>query len=375
MKFLFIIQGEGRGHLTQAMALQEILHRNGHEVVKVLVGKSRPNDLPDFFSRKFRAPMECFSSPDFLPKLSKKRINLPRSIVHCLRQVPNYLRSIRFLRNEIEKSQADRVINFYEALTGLTYLFHAPSIPQICIGHQYLFLHKDFVFPAKSKLGISLLKLFTQITCLEALECLALSFRPLEDDPLRGIRVMPPLLRKEVLNLKPVNGGYIHGYMVNPGYAEGIRSWHRKHPDVPLRFFGNGAERTSPRNTSDTLCFHSLDDQSFLHSLAGCKGYATTAGFESICEAMYLGKPVLMVPAHIEQDCNAFDAIRAGAGITDCDFRLEQLLAFSRTYKPVEGFKQWVKNAEFAFTKQLEKEPSPLYPVFSETPAGSLLPA
>ena len=34
MKFLFIVQGEGRGHLTQAITLEEILRRNGHEVVE-----------------------------------------------------------------------------------------------------------------------------------------------------------------------------------------------------------------------------------------------------------------------------------------------------------------------------------------------------
>ena len=32
MKFLFIVQGEGRGHLTQAITLENILLRNGHEV-------------------------------------------------------------------------------------------------------------------------------------------------------------------------------------------------------------------------------------------------------------------------------------------------------------------------------------------------------
>ena len=37
MKFLFIVQGEGRGHLTQAITLEEILRRNGHEVVEVLL--------------------------------------------------------------------------------------------------------------------------------------------------------------------------------------------------------------------------------------------------------------------------------------------------------------------------------------------------
>ena len=42
MKVLFIVQGEGRGHLTQAITLEEILRRNGHEVVEVLVGKRIP---------------------------------------------------------------------------------------------------------------------------------------------------------------------------------------------------------------------------------------------------------------------------------------------------------------------------------------------
>ena len=46
MKVLFIVQGEGRGHLTQAITLEEILRRNGHEVVEVLVGKSNTLRLP-----------------------------------------------------------------------------------------------------------------------------------------------------------------------------------------------------------------------------------------------------------------------------------------------------------------------------------------
>ena len=40
MKILFIIQGEGRGHLTQALSLRQKLTDEGHQVVGVLVGKS-----------------------------------------------------------------------------------------------------------------------------------------------------------------------------------------------------------------------------------------------------------------------------------------------------------------------------------------------
>lgn len=39
MKILFIIQGEGRGHLTQALSLRQKLMAEGHEIVGVLVGK------------------------------------------------------------------------------------------------------------------------------------------------------------------------------------------------------------------------------------------------------------------------------------------------------------------------------------------------
>lgn len=47
MKFLFIVQGEGRGHLTQAITLEEMLLRNGHEVVEVLLARVHHVRCPD----------------------------------------------------------------------------------------------------------------------------------------------------------------------------------------------------------------------------------------------------------------------------------------------------------------------------------------
>ena len=89
--------------------------------------------------------------------------------------------------------------------------------------------------------------------------------------------------------------------------------------------------------------------------MAGCSAYASTAGFESICEAMYLGKPVLMVPAHIEQDCNAHDAVRSGAGIMSDSFELESLLRFSETYCPNREFIYWARSSERHIIDELEK--------------------
>ena len=86
----------------------------------------------------------------------------------------------------------------------------------------------------------------------------------------------------------------------------------------------------------------------------GCKAYASTAGFESICEAMYFRKPILMVPAHIEQECNAYDAMQNGAGIVDETFNLKRLLDFSKEYQPNFKFTYWVQSAESIILNELE---------------------
>ena len=88
MKFLFIVQGEGRGHLTQAITLEEILRRNGHEVVEVLVGKSSSRRLPGFFNRNINAPVKRFVSPNFLPTPANKRVSLMRSVAYNLVKLP-----------------------------------------------------------------------------------------------------------------------------------------------------------------------------------------------------------------------------------------------------------------------------------------------
>ena len=83
MKILFIIQGEGRGHLTQALSLRQKLTDEGHQVVGVLVGKSPARRLPDFFSKKIEAPVYPFESPNFLPSAQNKQPVQTTSPVRC----------------------------------------------------------------------------------------------------------------------------------------------------------------------------------------------------------------------------------------------------------------------------------------------------
>ena len=354
MKYLFIIQGEGRGHLTQAISMSKMLRHNGDEVTEVIVGKANTVVIPDFFCQKIQCPISTFESPGFLFSQKNKKTMLLKSIVHNLKKIPGYIKSIRFLKKKINESDADMVINFYEIITGLTYAFARPKKPYVCVAHQYLFFHPEFIFPKKSKLQLAGLNFFTRLTCFRAEKLLALSFRPMPD---RGkIRVVPPLMRREVMEQNSETGNYVLGYMLNTGFAEQITEWHNSHKDIPLHFFWDKKDAPTELKIDETLTFHRLNDVKFLQMMAVCRAYATTGGFESVCEALYLQKPAMMIPVHIEQECNAFDAMQSGAGIASEEFDLTKLLCFLPAYAPDTSFADWVKCADKFFLKELKTD-------------------
>jgi uncharacterized protein (TIGR00661 family) len=356
MRFLFVVQGEGRGHLTQAIALREALTKNGHEVVAVLVGKSNRRELPSFFSANIQSEVLRFESPNFLPASKNKQANIWTSAVYNLFKSGTYLKSIYFIRKQIKHLNADIVVNFYELLTGLTYAVFPPKVPYVCIAHQYLFLHPEFRFPQANRVEIGLLRFFTRVTCIKASKLFALSIKKMDNVPESRIVVIPPLLRKEVLEAKTGAGNYIHGYMLNDTYADEIIRFQKRHPEVFINFFWDRKGVEDKTVINDRLSFYRLNDKLFIDYMAGCKAYATTAGFESVCEAMYMGKPVLMVPTHIEQACNAFEASLAGAGIVADKFNLEQLLDYIPYYQKKTDFHEWVQQAHWYIMKEFQTE-------------------
>lgn len=354
MKYLFIVQGEGRGHLTQAITLEKLLISRGHEVVGIMVGKSRGRKLPDFFGREVHAPVTQFESMNFLPSASNRRPSMLKTVAVNAVSLHKYIPSIRMIRDTIRSSGADAVVNFYELMTGLTCMFCRIDVPVVCIGHQYLFRHSDFGMPYKKYPGSRALNFFTKLTCAGAVKCLALSFRKMDADYAHGIAVVPPLLRREVMDMEVADGDYVHGYMLNKGFSKDVLEWHREHPEVELRFFWDNWEAGKVMKVDDTLSFYLIDDHEFLKQMAGCRAYASTAGFESICEAIWMGKPILMVPSHIEQEINAFDASRSGAGVSCDKFDLSLLLDFADGFKAEPGFRDWARSAQDIFIRELE---------------------
>lgn len=356
MKYLFIVQGDGRGHLTQAIALSDLLQRNGHEVVEVLVGKSKSREIPDFFYEKIKSKVRMYDTPSFIFKKDKKHIHPLKTLIYNInpKRLRRYKKSIEMINRRIKKNTPDVVINFYEMLAGLTHLRFNLSTPFINIGHQYLIKHPAYIHAKSDEQGMMLYRLATLISGIGAIKTLALSFYPMKDHISERIAVVPPLLRKEVLELEPVEGNFILGYLLNQGYEEEVRDWHQKNLDTELNFFWDKKDAKTKMVVDSTLVLHKLDDELFLRYMASCKGFISTAGFESICEAFYLNKPVMMIPVHVEQEVNAMDAASVGLGVIGESFDISILLEYIQSYQPDNNaFKKWVDSGEEVFLKHL----------------------
>jgi len=354
VKYIFIVQGEGRGHLMQALALRDLLVKNGHEVLEVLVGKSPHRQIPGFFNQKIQCPLKTFDSPNFLPAQNDNKVVLLKSVIYNTKRSPEFVQSLKLLHERIKTLKPDVVVNFYDFIAGLLFEIRRPKARFVCIAHQYLFLHPDFSF-SKLKLHPELpsLLFYTKLTCLRADKILALSFGTHPDYDAAGIYIVPPLLREEILDAEPVEGDYILGYMLNPTFQQQVMNWHQENKTHKLEFFWDKADAEESTTIDETFTLHTINDTKFIDYMKRCRAYASTSGFESVCEALYLQKPVLMVPAHIEQSCNAVDAERAGAGISSDTFDLTKLIEFIPQYKPNKNFRKWAKSAELFFIHHL----------------------
>lgn len=355
-KCLFLVQGEGRGHMTQSISMKQLVESSGMKVSEVLVGKSKWRKIPRFYYDRINVPVTLIESPNMSTGRDKKSIKTLPSLIGIIVRIPRFIHSLSIVHRKIKEHKPDVIINFYEPLAGLYYLLFRPKVPMICIGHHYMFNHPDYEMPEGKFLARLGLRLYTGLISIGARKKLALSFYPFEDCKEKAIYVIPPLLRDEVFKQPITNGDYLLVYLLNNGYAEDIIKWHNKNPQIKLHCFIDNKNMDDSIKYDSTLFFHQINDKKFLDMMANARGLVSTSGFESVCEAMYLGKPVFMVPVegHYEQFCNSRDAAQAGAGIFDSSFKIGRFLDYIHDLKIANSvFKEWTNQSHLLTLKHI----------------------
>lgn len=346
--------------MTQALALRTLLEEAGHVVAHVLAGRVRHRELPAFFVEKIRAPVERIGSPGFSVGAEHRSIRPVATIVDNITRVPEFRRALHQIHAAIDRVRPDLVVSFYEPMAGIYQALYRSEVPFVAVAHQYMFEHPAYTFAPGRRIDRSGLTLFTRITAAGAACKLALSLYPAPDLPEDRLYVVPPLLRKAVrtcANERPEREPFYLIYLLNRGYADQVLDWHREHPNVRLECFWDDPDADDVVEHDETLRFHRLNDVTFLDLMGRCSGLACTAGFESVSEALYLGKPVLAVPVegHFEQRCNAYEVEMLGAGVRAETFDLGPLADYDvEGNLPTAAFRKWTDQSRERVIETIE---------------------
>jgi len=288
-----------------------------------------------------------------------RKLDVARTVFTGLRHLRAYASSLQRISETVDEFKPDVVVNFYEPLLGLVKWRSKTFPPVVGIAHQYMFFHDRYPFDVGSALQRRGMTTFTRLTAAGADRLLALSLYPADDLPEHHLRVVPPLLRPELFKKRPTTPDHplLLVYLWRPQLYSEILAWSESGAasmdGLHVHCFMDHPRKVEKERVNDRLTVHHLNDRLFLDMMAASSGVASTSGFETTCEAMYLGKPLLMVPTHIEQQCNARDAGVIGAGLPADSFDLTRILQFEQA--DMSEFRRWVDHAPDVFVSELEK--------------------
>lgn len=118
----------------------------------------------------------------------------------------------------------------------------------------------------------------------------------------KGVRVVGPVLRREVLDAQTTRGEFLLVYLSNGD--------HHFTPKVEAALAGAGLPvvvyGTSRCGGEGGLQFKPISNETFVADLAACRAVFSTAGNQLISEAVHLQKPMLVMPEDsLEQRLNA----------------------------------------------------------------------
>jgi uncharacterized protein (TIGR00661 family) len=303
-RIIYGVHGYGRGHAVRAMALLPELTK--HYDVRVFAG----DDAYDYLSPHFdvtRVPLLKYYHG------ANKRFSPWRTGVNNIPLITDILihgRNARRVENHIEHFDPDVIISDSEVMS--LQVGRRLGIPRISFDHYGVM--------AFCKLEMNLLD---RLTCRAE----SLLYKAWIGNPERvvatafyggelrrdDVTLVGPILRAEVLNTQPADGDYLLLYFSNAhlNFTHRVEVALRDCP-IPVKVYGV-KDRAGTTNGDIEYC--PIHPQQFLTDLAGARAVFATAGNQMISEALYFGKPLLLLPEDsLEQRLNGHYIQTWGAG-------------------------------------------------------------
>lgn len=298
VKIIYGVNGEGLGHATRSKPIIEGLLKR-HEV-KIVAGRR----AYEYLSKKFE--VKKIFAFDIIYR--KNGVEIIQTIIKNILLFPIFgLATIIRLIFIFQRFKPDLVISDFEPFTMWT--ANLLRLPIISIDNQHISTNCRIKIGKKVSFDYTLLKIIIISFAGFADYCLVTTFFYPKIVKERTY-LFPPIVRKEILELRPKTGRHILVYQTSRSYTTLIPVL-KQLKNEEFRIY-----KTDKVGREDNVIFREFSEREFIKDLATCKAIITNGGFSLISEAIYLDKPILSVPVkrQFEQVINGMHVSQAGFG-------------------------------------------------------------
>jgi len=283
MKVLYAIQSTGNGHISRAKEIIPYLERRFQFDI-ILSGPKNQLDLNYPIKHHFRGLTFFYTKSGSIHWL---KTLLKNNFVHFLKDVFS-----------LQVTDYDLVITDFEPISAWACKFR--NVLCFGISNQVSLWQKNVPKPKKKfRASLKYLKYFAPTNREYGFHYQKFNKQ-----------IYSPIIRSKLKESNVSQGGGIVVYL--PSYTLiNIIACLNYFPQIKWHVFTKEANKQSEQGS---ISLYPIDEDDFLKCMVKSDGVITNAGFTTTSEALYLGKPMLVIPmkGHVEQNFNAFALKKLG---------------------------------------------------------------
>jgi len=274
MNILYGVCGEGMGHASIASEVIPYLERRGHKIKIFTFGKGE----------SLLRGKDIFSVEGLLISYEHGRVSHLKTAYSNMRNFPKNVLKIGKIQKVIEEFKPELCVSDNEPIVAQ--IAYWKKIPLISFSALNTFVFCDVKKPLAKKSSALLAKAIIRSIVPKADERIALSFFN-ETFEKKGVTFTSPVIRTAIRKLKPRKKEFVIAYLAKShDYLVKILE------KIDESFVVYGMD--NPRK-KENIVFKSTPE-TFAQDLNKCKAIISNSGFSVISEAIYLKKPIFMIP-------------------------------------------------------------------------------
>ncbi len=299
MRILFGIQATGNGHISRSTEIYKLLKQHP-EITRLDVlisGGKAQMSLPFEVNYEYKGLSFYYGK--------KGKISILKSIGKA-----GFLSIIAALW-KVPFKKYDLIISDFEPIT----LWGAKiaGVKRVGIGNMYAMTSRKF---PKTR-GSWATRMIARVMC-PAKNKIGMHFTRFDDF------IYYPVIRSEIREAMVFNRNFMLVYLTSYTDAELIACFTQFH--LRHKKFVIYSKTAKTEQVVDNCIIKPLDNEGFTQDIASCNGVITAAGFQTVSEALYLGKKLFVIPIKKQSEQLSNARVLAGMGVaTATDLEVESL--------------------------------------------------